>query len=66
MKSLLDYAKLILQKVSFDKNLFEKELRKAIARLMPAELEDLREWCYDQFSRMHHLVLDRCFAAYLT
>ncbi|MGB3616787.1 MAG: hypothetical protein WBA12_01595 [Catalinimonas sp.] len=65
MRSLLDYAKLILQKVSFDKNLFEKELRKSIARLVPNEIEDLRAWCYDQFSHVHHLVLDRAFAAYL-
>ncbi|SDL78822.1 hypothetical protein SAMN05421823_108114 [Catalinimonas alkaloidigena] len=66
MKPMLDYVKLILQKVSFDKTLFEKELRKAIARLMPVEVEDLRHWCYAKFSEMHYMVLDRCFTTYTT
>lgn len=39
---MLEYAKLILEKVSFDPYLFEKELRKAVTRLCPAELKELK------------------------
>lgn len=41
---MLEYTKLVLQKVSFDARLFCKELQKAIERLMPNELEELRAW----------------------
>jgi len=42
--SFLDYYKLILQKVSFDPALFDKEYRKALQRLRPDEAEQLRKW----------------------
>jgi hypothetical protein len=58
---MLNYVKVILQKVSFDRQLFEKELRKAIARLLPQELDELRSWCYEQYSNKYHLILDKCF-----
>lgn len=59
---MLEYIKLILQKVSFDGRLFEKELKKAIARLVPNEVEELKNWCYAQFSNTYYLILDKCFA----
>lgn len=40
----LDYTKTILQKVSFDARLFVWELKKAIRRLLPSEIEELRIW----------------------
>ena len=58
---MLDYVKLILLKVSFNKALFEKELRKSLRMLMPAELPDFRVWCYQQFSRIYQEVLWRVF-----
>lgn len=58
---MLRYFKLILEKVAFDARLFEKELRKSIARLVPAEIEELREWCYERFASLHQNILDRCF-----
>ena len=64
MAQMLEYAKLILIKVSFSKNLFEKELRKAIRSLTLAdELIQLREWCYEQFAKRYRTLLDRAFAA---
>jgi hypothetical protein len=39
---MLRYAKEILTKVSFDAQLFEKELRKAIKMLVNEELLELR------------------------
>lgn len=57
----LNYAKLILAKVSFNQTLFEKELRKAIATLLPHEVKILEEWCYSHFSDMYDAVLQDCF-----
>lgn len=42
--SFLDYYKLILQKVSFDKRLLVKEYQKAIKALQPDELEEFDRW----------------------
>ena len=61
MASMLEYIKIILQKVSFDRRLFEKELRKAIRMLMPAEVKRLRLWCYENYSTTHLPVLNTCF-----
>ena len=58
---MLEYAKTILLKVSFDKILFEKELRKALRTLVPAELSELKAWCYQQFSKLYHRILNRVF-----
>ena len=43
-RAMLDYTKTILQKVSFDVRLFTKELKKAISRLLPNEIEELKIW----------------------
>ena len=61
---MLDYVKMILLKVSFSKALFEKELRKALKMLMPAEVPDFRSWCYEQFARVYRRVLKRVFASF--
>lgn len=61
MASMLEYIKIILQKVSFDRRLFEKELRKAIRMLMPDEVKRLKMWCYERFSSVHLPILDNCF-----
>ena len=58
---MLDYVKMILTKVSFNKALFEKELRKSLHMILPAELVDFRRWCYQQFSRIYRRVLKRVF-----
>ncbi|MBO0329444.1 MULTISPECIES: hypothetical protein [Flavobacteriaceae] len=43
-RAMLDYTKTILQKVSFDVKLFARELKKAISRLLPSEVNELRIW----------------------
>ena len=58
---MLNYFKKILQKVSFDRRLFEKELRKAIASLIAEEVDELRKWCYEVFGSKYPLVLSKCF-----
>jgi hypothetical protein len=59
---MLDYVKMILLKVSFNKALFEKELRKALKVLVPNEIADFRAWCYQEFSRIYRRVLKRVFS----
>ena len=60
---MLDYVKMILLKVSFNKVLFEKELRKALKMLVPTEVPDFRNWCYQQFARIYRKVLKRVFGS---
>ena len=43
-RAMFEYTKTILKKVSFDSVLFCKELQKAAKRLIPYEIEELREW----------------------
>ncbi|QLG44026.1 hypothetical protein [Costertonia aggregata] len=43
-RAMLEYTKTVLQKVSFDAKLFSKELQKAISRLLPYEIEELKLW----------------------
>ncbi|WP_310392410.1 hypothetical protein [Hymenobacter sp.] len=61
---MLDYVKMILLKVSFNKALFEKELRKALKMLVPAEVPDFRSWCYQQFAHIYRKVLKRVFGSF--
>lgn len=59
---MLDYMKMILTKVSFNKTLFEKELRKALNVVTAIELPDFRTWCYQNFARIYRRVLKRVFS----
>lgn len=43
-RAMFDYTKTVLSKVSFDVNLFCKELQKAMQRLLPYEIEELKLW----------------------
>ena len=43
-RAMLDYTITILRKVSFNIDLFCKELQKAFTRLLPYEIEELRIW----------------------
>lgn len=43
-RAMFDYTKAVLAKVSFDTNLFCKELQKALQRLLPYEIEELKIW----------------------
>lgn len=41
---MLEYTKTVLKKVSFNVELFSIELKKAVKRLLPDEIEELRVW----------------------
>lgn len=43
-RAMFDYTKTVLAKVSFDVNLFVRELKKALKRLLPHEIEELKLW----------------------
>ena len=58
----LNYAKLILAKVSFDATLFRRELHKAVNVLLPHEIKSLEQWCYRRFGDMYGSLLDECFS----
>ncbi len=51
--SLLDYSKIILERVSFDSNLFQKELKKAQMRLSSSEQHELKSWAENINSQIH-------------
>ncbi len=46
-KTMFQYTKSILERVSFDPNLFCKEVQKALKTLLPFEIEQLAEWLLD-------------------
>jgi hypothetical protein len=54
---MLEYLKTILQKVSFSRFLFERELKKGLAYLLPAELLEFKSWCYERFGHLHQAIL---------
>lgn len=41
-RAMFEYTKMILNKVSFDTNLFCTEVKKAMERLLPYEIEELK------------------------
>ncbi|UJH92024.1 hypothetical protein LZ575_05280 [Antarcticibacterium sp. 1MA-6-2] len=43
-RAMFEYTKTILSKVSFDAVLFCKEVKKALQRLLPHEIEELKIW----------------------
>lgn len=59
---MLRYTKFILKKMSFDRSLFEKELRKAIGLLSAIEVLELRVWCETQFGQEFQGIIALTFA----
>ena len=43
-RAMFEYTKTVLKKVSFNSDLFCKELEKALNRLLPYEVEELTIW----------------------
>jgi hypothetical protein len=58
---MLEYAKVILPKVSFSRELFRKELTKCINWVGDSELDQFKEWCYDNFRDMYPEILAEAF-----
>ncbi|PWG05510.1 hypothetical protein [Polaribacter aquimarinus] len=43
-RAMFEYTKTVLKKVSFNSDLFCKELEKALTRLLPYEVDELTIW----------------------
>jgi len=43
-RAMFEYTKTVLEKVSFNLELFKKELEKAVKRLLPYEVNELYFW----------------------
>jgi hypothetical protein len=55
---MFEYTKQILTKVSFDRNLFRKELMKALRFLKRDERRLLKIWCVATFTTYSDVVID--------
>ncbi|MDB0007330.1 hypothetical protein N9E30_05195 [Flavobacteriales bacterium] len=55
---MLKFCQTILQKVSFDKQLFKKELRKSAGLLNKHELLLLKIWCLTTFSNYKSIIIE--------
>ena len=47
--TMLEYCKMILEKVSFGMSVFRIELRKAVDQLIGGEITELKKWCITRF-----------------
>ena len=61
MDGMLKYAKSVLEKVSFDKELFGKELSKSVKRLSEPEAEELELWCLSKFGDKYEEIIEEVF-----
>jgi len=59
-RAMFEYTKTVLEKVSFNTELFKKELEKAVDRLLPYEVKELFFWLQDFTSNKPEL--SRCLA----
>ncbi|TVR40419.1 MAG: hypothetical protein EA392_04005 [Cryomorphaceae bacterium] len=58
---MLELSKKILSKVSFDRKLFRKELRKAVTWVNKDELILLRAWCLATFGHIYAEIILEVF-----
>ncbi len=54
-RTMFAYTKSILERVSFDPQLFCKELEKALKTLLPYEIEQLTDWLYSYITEKPEL-----------
>lgn len=58
---MLEFSKLVLQKVSFDRILFRKELIKSVRRLKNDDYIKLKLWCLATFGHMYKDIILEVF-----
>lgn len=63
LEHMLDFCKTVLMRVSFDRNLFQRELKKSFLWLSKDDAEALRRWALSQYSHKYHQVIASTFAA---
>lgn len=57
--TMLEYNKMILEKVSFYPKLFKKELRKALSQSGKEEIKQLKQWYKEEFSKRQQLTFTK-------
>jgi hypothetical protein len=55
---MLEFSKKVLNKVSFDKKLFKKELQKSLRWLNKGEMNHLKIWTLATFSQYKNIILE--------
>tara|TARA_X000000368_G_C23018804_1_gene707025 strand:+ start:264 stop:449 length:186 start_codon:yes stop_codon:yes gene_type:complete len=55
---MLEFSKKILSKVSFDRNLFRKELQKSARWMNKRDIMLLKIWALTSFSQYKDIILD--------
>ena len=55
---MLEFSKKILQKVSFDQNLFRKELQKSARWIGKNEIITSKVWALTSFSQYRNIILE--------
>ncbi len=61
---MLEFSQHILKSVSFDKNLFKKELTKTLKWVKPDEAMLLKAWCVATFGHMYGDVISDVFRSF--
>ena len=56
-RAMFEYTKTVLKKVSFSVELFTRELEKAVTRLLPYEIDELRLWLVNFTKQKPELVV---------
>jgi len=56
-RAMFEYTKTVLEKVSFSVDLFTRELQKALNRLLPYEIDELRLWLITYTKQKPELVV---------
>ncbi len=59
---MLEYAKVILPKVSFSRELFRKELAKCINWVGDSDIDHLKDWCFENFMDLYPDILAQAFS----
>ena len=55
---MLEFSKKVLNKVSFDKKVFKKELQKSLRWLNKGEMTHLKIWALATFSQYKNIILE--------
>ncbi len=62
---MLEFCKSVLQKVSFDHTLFQKELNKSIKWINQEDAENLRQWCLNTYGNKYADIINTAFETLL-
>jgi len=64
---MLEFTKKILRSVSFDAQLFQKELLKSLKWITDAEeIKRFQEWCIIEFGTRYPMIINKAFAQITT